>query len=323
MRAALALEEIDTDIYRQRHENLWVPPMRRSVFGGQIAAGAMRAAQLSAGDAEHSGMTVASLHSYFLSRGDPARDIVYKVSRLRTGKSFSTRSVVAVQHGQAIFGAEVQLHRTEPGGPEHQSEAPAAPDPDTLPSLRDLYRSMLAVPKIKSAHGNLILKYIEAPFPVDIKLCAPQQWNPLQPKRVWPAKQMVWMRCTEALGDDANLHQSAVTYASDWSLASTMLLPHSISFASSRVAMIASLDHVMHWAGNAAFRADEWLLFDLESPLLHGARGLNIGRIFTRDGRLVAHCLQEAVVRMRDDAPAPAAAAGAAAPGGVPYGGVA
>jgi acyl-CoA thioesterase-2 len=266
-------------------------------------------------DGPHAGFQLHSMHSYFLLPGDGTRNIVYHVSRLRDGGSFCTRDVKAVQDGRAIFGAELSFHKSEPGGLEHQAAMPEAPAPEGLASLQQIYAALLNDPRLPPPAVALVRRYVNAPFPVEIRPCA--GWDPLRSSRVTPARQLVWMRVTEALGCPAaarDLHRSAVAFASDWSLASTMLLPHGLHYAHPSIAMIASLDHVLHYAADTDFAADGWLLYEMESPLLKGARGVNLGRIYTRDGRLIVCCLQEALVRMRGAAAA--AAAGSGAPAG-------
>jgi len=239
MTRALTLEELDRDLYRSPADVLWTPPAGRSVFGGQIAAAALRAATLSLDDA-HAGFSISSLHSYFLLGGDHNRPIVYRVTRLRDGRSFSTRSVTATQGGQAIFAAEVQFHREEgtPDSLEHQVDFPAGvPPPESLPSMQENLKAYLADPRLRKEMVPFVTKYIQAPFPMDIRPLSPV--DPFGPVPVPSARQLVWMRCTEALGPaetgkrvgaESFLHTAAITYASDWSLASTMMLPHGLAY---------------------------------------------------------------------------------------------
>jgi acyl-CoA thioesterase-2 len=270
MTRALTLEELDRDLYRAPAEVLWKPPAGRAVYGGQIAALSLRAAYQTL-SSEHAGFTLSSFHSYFLLPGDPTRPIVLRVARLRDGRSFCTRSIVATQAGEAIYNAEVQFHRSEPSTLEHQEDMPAdVPPPETLSSMRDHVQRYLGDPRLPKQFVPFLLKYANAPFPVDIRPCKPV--DPFAPQRVSPARQLVWMRCTEDLGPpvssesveagsaEAFLHTSAITYASDWSLASTMMLPHGLTYHSPRIAMVASLDHCLWWAPDTPFRADEWMV---------------------------------------------------------------
>jgi acyl-CoA thioesterase-2 len=270
MTRALTLEELDRDLYRAPAEVLWKPPAGRAVYGGQIAALSLRAAYQTL-STEHAGFTLSSFHSYFLLPGDPTRPIVLRVQRLRDGRSFCTRSVVATQAGEAIYNAEVQFHRSEPSTLEHQVDMPAdVPAPETLSSMQENVQRYLSDPRLPKQYVPFLLKYANAPFPVDIRPCKPV--DPFAPQRVVPARQLVWMRCTEDLGPpvssgsaeagsaEAFLHTSAITYASDWSLASTMMLPHGLTYHSPRVAMVASLDHCLWWTPDTPFRADEWMV---------------------------------------------------------------
>ena len=289
----------------------------------------------------------------YACRSDHKVPIIYRVTRLRDGKSFATRSVVATQHGKAIFSAgesqlatepvatsaltlqlaavisshiacshfrlllpcraEIQYHIGEESVISHQCKMPVVPPPESLPNMQEHYKRVMSDPRLHPSVAPRIEKYLHAPFPIDVRPCKAVDYFSPVPQE--DARTQVWLRCTEDLGPavTANvatqhaerfLHTAAVTYASDWSLASTMLLPHGLNFGSTRLSMIASLDHVLYFAAGVTFRADEWMLFDLESPVLRGARGLNIGRIFTRDGILIATCIQEALVRVRTPATA-------------------
>lgn len=228
MTRALTLEELDVDLYRTPAEVLWTPPNGRSVYGGQIAANALRAATLSL-DESHAGFGIASFHSYFLLGGDHTRPIIFRVLRLRDGRSFSTRSVVASQGGKAIFSAEVQFHREESEDLEHQVAFPVnVPPPESLSSVTQLMQRVLDDPRLREQQRPLVERYLRAPFPVDVRPTAPQ--DPFAPSRVNPARQLLWLRCTEDLGPPAAsgdpaaaasaaerfLHTAAITYASDW-----------------------------------------------------------------------------------------------------------
>lgn len=319
MRAAVTVDEVDRDLYVGRAERLWVPPGLPTVFGGQIAACAAMAAQLSTPP----DLALASLHSYFLAPGLPDRDVVYKVARIRDGRSFATRSVQAVQGGQPIFSAEVQFHvREDPGGElGHQEHPPSVPPPDSLPSLRETYARLAADLRVPPTQLALLKQLVDAPFPVDFRPCD-AGWDPLAAApQSPPARRRMWMRCTELLhADDAHVRRASIIYQSDWLLASTMLLPHGLHFASDRVGLMTSLDHVIHFA--AGDPPCGWLLHDMESPLLRGARGINVGRIFSQSGLLAAHCVQEALVRLRSwrgqGTREPRPAADAAQGGGAP-----
>lgn len=317
MTKALELREIDRDLYEHSSENLWVPPAGRGVFGGQIIAGAMMSAQRTLKPAsahvgssvDATGMEAHSVHAYFMLPGDSSRSIIYKVNRLRDGRSFATRSVTAVQGGEAIFGCEVSFHRPEASPLSHSLDMPSAPAPESLRSMQQMLQDVLADPRLKPHHASLVQKSVNAPFPIDVRAVEPQ--DVFAPRRVQPARQLVWIRCTEALGEDPYLHRAALAYASDWSISTTMLLPHGLTYSSPRVRMVASLDHIMHFTAGVQPRADEWMLYDMDSPVMRGGRGLNYGRIWTRDGALAVCCAQEAILRIADK---PASAAAGAAP---------
>jgi acyl-CoA thioesterase II len=342
MTRALELEEIEPGLYRQPASALWVPPGAKGVFGGQILGGAMSAAHRTL--APSVDFPLHSMHAYFLLSGNATKPILYRVNRLRDGRSFATRSVTALQDGTPIFEAQLSYHRVEGatapaagvGGSteiSHQIDMPAAPHPDTLPSMTDTLHSLLADPRLQPAYVPLVRKSLEAPFPIDVRPVAAR--DVFNPQPVWPARQLAWMRCTEPLAaGNADLHRSVLAYASDWSLASSSLLPYRLTFASPRVTHMASLDHCLYYhavaaqGGGAGFRADQWMLYEMESPVARGARGLNLGRIWApapaalsagapggaagggaplvsgAGGLLLASCVQEGLYRVRPPQPA-------------------
>ncbi len=271
----LDLEQIETDIFRGVSPEVSL----QRVFGGQVAGQALVAA----------GRTVApdraahSLHSYFLRPGDPAVPIIYLVDRIRDGRSFTTRRVVAVQHGKAIFNLSASFARPEPGL-DHQMPMPPALDPDELPTLGERARP----------YGDK-LPFHRLPRPIDLRYVDDPPWvsrgaGPREPS------QRVWMRADGVLPDDPLLHLCALTYASDMTLLDSVLAAHGLAWNLDEV-VGASLDHAMWF--HRPFRADEWLLYDCESPSAAGARGLAAGRIFAADGRHVASVVQEGLLRIR------------------------
>ena len=271
----LDLEELEVNIFRGRspQEN------RQRVFGGQVAGQAL----VAAGRTVARGMTH-SLHAYFLRPGDPTKPILYEVDRIRDGRTFTTRRVVAIQHGNAIFNLAASFQPDEVG-PEHQIEMPEAPDPDSLPGLEE---------RIAGMRDNLpreVLEWLTRDRPIEVRpVVAGNPWRPT--KR--PPRQLVWIRASRRLPDDPLLHQCVVVYASDLTLLDTATLPHAIAWNDSGYVM-ASLDHAMWF--HRSFRADEWLLYAQESPAAHGARGFTMGHLFTRDGRLVVSVAQEGLIR--------------------------
>ena len=283
----LDLERVERDIFRGDSRASVVP----RVFGGQVAAQALVAACRTVPE----GRLPHSLHAYFLRPGDPGAPIVYTVDRIRDGRSFTTRRVVAVQHGQPIFhlSASFQVHEE---GLEHQEPMPEAPDPETLPTAEDLlpryadlFHDSHVPERLLKAREAVDLRYVEEP-PFG------RVGRPGEPRS------QVWFRTNGKLDgefDDPALHICLATYVSDMTLLDSVLLAHGRGGWAVGDVVGASLDHAMWF--HRPFRADEWLLYDQESPTAQGGRGLGKGRIFTRDGRLVVSVIQEGVVRVPRD----------------------
>jgi len=269
----LDLEPIEVNIFR----GLSPDESRQRVFGGQVAGQALVAAARTVADDRQ----VHSLHGYFLRPGDPAVPILYEVDRIRDGRSFTTRRVVGIQHGRAIFNLQASFHVQE-SGLDHQLPMPDVPDPESLPDFKsrlERYRDMLG-------------DWYERPRPIDTRYV---EGDPIGRRHRTPQpRQRVWMRADGNLPDDPVLHACVVTYASDMTLLDTTLLPHGVGWADDSVQM-ASLDHAMWF--HRPFRADEWLLYDQITPSTFGSRGLASGSIFTRDGRLVVSVMQEGLIR--------------------------
>lgn len=275
----LALEKLEENLFRGQSRDLgW-----GAVFGGQVLGQALSAAvQTVPRDRQ-----AHSLHAYFLRTGNVNLPIVYEVDRIRDGKSFTTRRVVAIQAGQAIFNLAASF-QVEEEGFTHQDEMPAAPPPDSLPTeAQRLGKHIERLPP-------LLRHRLETPGPLEIRSCDPQD-DPFRPKPR-PASRMVWMRATGTLADDAALHRYLLAYVSDLSFVSTALAPHGITWLTPGL-QIASLDHVMWF--HRPFRMDDWLLHVIDSPAAHGGRGLVRGRVFTSQGQLVSSTAQEGVMRMR------------------------
>ena len=263
--ALLDLERIERNLFRARH-----PEGRTGrLYGGQIMAQAMKAAIETVDEDRRPH----SLHGYFLRPGDPAVPALIDVERIRDGRSFTTRRVVVVQHGHAIFNMDVSFQVAEPGL-EHQLDMPAL----TPPPER----------KIPEA-----LK--EPPF-----IAWRQEHKALQGNDPHPPRQHIWFRTSGPVADDPVLHTCLLVYESDNALLSTGWLPHRGSFDRARLQM-ASLDHAMwfHHPAVERWRADEWLLYALDSPSSSASRGYNRGLIFTEDGLLVASTMQEGLMRQR------------------------
>jgi len=275
----LDLEELDLDLYRG-----FSPPGdvgRERVFGGQVAAQAMVAARRTV-DGER---RAHSLHGYFLRSGDPTIPIVYHVDRIRDGRSFTTRRVVANQKGKAIFNMAVSFQVPEQAW-EHSFTMPEAPDPESMPTNAERMQALLG-----DKANPAILERLTRKGPVEIRFCDPPDWQPSEGE---DCSTMVWLRVRGDLGDDPRVHTCAMVYASDYTLTSTVMRPHGLHWATGRV-MSASLDHAMWFHADA--RADEWWLYVEDSPSASGARGLARGSIFAHDGRLVCSVAQEVLLR--------------------------
>jgi acyl-CoA thioesterase-2 len=275
----LALEPIEQNLFRGQSQDLgW-----GTVFGGQVLGQALSAAvqTVPAERQPH------SLHAYFLRPGDVTKPIVYDVDRIRDGSSFTTRRVVAIQSGEAIFNLAASFQKPEPGF-EHHDPMPDAPAPESLPT--ELERNAPHYDKLK--HLLRRQAFTEGPF--EVRPCDPAD-DPFKPTPK-PARRMVWFRTAGKLPDDPALHRYLLAYASDYAFIGTALLPHGVTWLT-RGIQVASLDHVMWF--HQPFRVDEWLLHVIDSPAAHGARGLVRGSVFTRDGRLVTSTAQEGLLRQR------------------------
>lgn len=275
----LSLERIEENLFRGQSQDLgW-----GTVFGGQVLGQALSAATQTVGD----GRLVHSLNAYFLRPGDVSRPIVYDVDRIRDGKSFATRRVVAIQNGEAILNMAASFQVVE-GGFEHHAPMPPAPKPEECPLDRDRYKPYLeALPK-------LLAERILAEHPFEIRLAGPTN-DPFRPEKREPER-LAWIKATGALPADPKLHPCLFAYASDHAFVTTALLPHGVSWLTPGM-QVASLDHVMWF--HRPFRADEWLLHVMDSPSASGARGLVRGRVYTERGELVASTAQEGLLRKR------------------------
>jgi acyl-CoA thioesterase-2 len=225
---------------------------------------------------------VHSLHAYFIRPGDPAVPIVYTVDRVRDGRSFTTRRVVAIQHGQAIFTLSASFHRFEPG-PEHADLMPEVPPPEAVERTSVRLRRLLG-----EAHARLYQ------HPFDLRSIGPLSVEAARDPSLRTTQNLVWLRVDGELPDDPLLHVCLMTYASDVTLLDTVLIGHGLSWLDGRTSG-ASLDHAMWF--HRPFRADRWLLYAQETPVASGARGLARGQVFTAEGELVVSVVQEGLVR--------------------------
>ncbi len=273
----LSLERIEENLFRGQSRDIGT----RFVFGGQVLGQALSAAQRTV-EPERA---VHSLHAYFLRAGDVEAPIVYDVDRARDGKSFSVRRVVAIQHGQPIFNfsASFQVHEE---GVEHQMHMPDVPMPEDLPEPGPVEPDELAKLPVK------LQRWLARRGAFEFRYVHPR--NELKPEKR-PPYQQIWFKLIDRAPDDATMHRAMLAYASDFHLIGTATLPHGISYLQHNVQM-ASLDHALWF--HRAFRVDEWLLYSCDSPTAQGARGLNRGLIYSRDGRLVASTAQEGMIRI-------------------------
>ena len=270
--ALLDLEQLELNLFR----GVSPPQSPTRVFGGQVAGQAL----VAAGRTVPAEREVHSLHSYFIRPGDPRIPIVYETERIRDGRSFTTRRVLAIQRGEPIFAlsASFQLRQE---GLEHSEPPPDdVPDPESLPDLGE---------RVAGGRGAGWLASI--PRPIDVRFVDEPVWSSDRGASDAPVR--VWMRADGVLPDDRLLHVCLLTYASDMTLLGSVIARHDLTTAS---VQMASLDHAMWF--HRPFRADEWLLYSCFSPSATGSRGLATGRFTTRDGQLVATAVQEGLVRL-------------------------
>jgi acyl-CoA thioesterase-2 len=273
----LDLETLERNLFRGRSPLTgW-----QRVYGGQVIGQALVAAWRTVDDRH-----VHSLHGYFMRPGDPKVPIVYEVDRIRDGRSFTTRRVVAIQHGEAIFSMSASF-QVEEDGLDHQFEMPDVSQPEDLPSERELMDAYLHL-----APEN-VRRYWQRERPIEIRPVDLRHY--LSAEKLDPI-QHVWIRATRKLPDDPLMHGCVLAYASDMTLLDTSLFVHGKKVFDPDM-QVASLDHAM-WFHRPA-RADEWLLYIQDSPNTSGARGLTRGSIYNRDGRLVASAAQEGLIRRK------------------------
>ena len=255
----------------------WMPHGR--VFGGQVLAQCLVAATRTL----DSDRPVHSLHGYFLRAGDINQPLTFSVDRLRDGRSFSTRRVQAFQNGLPIFSMIASFQDADPGI-DHQDALPAGiPEPESLPSAAS----------IMGENPHPVAQYWAKARPFDMRHVGSPIYFTVEGEQV--AHQAVWLKALGNLPDSPALHTAALAYASDYSILEPIFRAHGIAWTHPGLKS-ASLDHAM-WFHRQA-KVDEWMLYVQESPSAQGGRGLSLGRIFSRDGRLLATVAQEGMVRI-------------------------
>ncbi len=273
----LDIEPLEVNLFRGRSPQVgW-----QRVFGGQVIGQALVAACRTV-----EGRLAHSMHAYFLLPGDPKVPIIYDVERTRDGKSFTTRLVKAIQHGQPIFTMSVSFHNNESGF-DHQAKMPDVPFPEDLPSEAEVRERILPM------MPDPVRKYYERERPIELR---PVEFSRYRGQKFEDGRFNVWIRTTGRLPDDPAIHQCVLSYASDMTLLDTALVPHGRTLFEKDF-MAASLDHAL-WL-HRPFRADDWLLYAQDSPNLQGGRGFARGLIFRRDGTLAASVAQEGLIRTR------------------------
>jgi acyl-CoA thioesterase-2 len=276
----LDLEPLELNLFRGRSpQSHW-----QRVFGGQVIGQALVAACRTVEDVRV--RPPHSLHAYFLLGGDPKVPIIYEVDRIRDGKSFTTRRVMAIQHGHPIFSMSVSFHLQEAGF-SHQATMPDVPKPDALPTEAEMKE------RIWPRMPDPVRRYYERERPIELR---PVEYGRYLGEPSKDGRFHVWIRATGPLPDEPAIHQCVLAYASDMTLLDAALIPHQRSVFSDDI-MAASLDHAL-WL-HRPFRADEWLLYAQDSPNLSGACGFARGLIFASDGTLVASVAQEGLLRQR------------------------
>jgi acyl-CoA thioesterase-2 len=272
----MTLERLEMNLFRGESRDIGSP----QVFGGQVLGQALAAATATAED-----RVVHSLHAYFLRRGDFKSPIVYEVDRALDGKHFSSRRVVAIQHGRQIFNMSASFQSAE-AGLDHQTPMPQVPPPDSLRDMESYYHEL--TDQLPAAARRILEQ--KRPF----------EFRPVQaPDHLRRAKspplKYIWFRAVDRLPEDEALHRSLLAYVSDFHLLDTALKPHGISMVTPQL-VIASIDHALWF--HRSVRVDDWLLYAIDSPSASGARGFTRGSVFARDGRLVASAAQEGLIRV-------------------------
>ena len=275
----LSLEKIEENIYRGISRNL----VGKRVFGGQVLGQALRAASYTTDRPAH------SLHAYFLYGGDVNAPILYQVDRLRDGKSFVSRQVRAIQHGRTIFTAMISFAHPEEGL-NYQISEPEYPAPEQVKSEAELKKLL-----VEFVPENVRASFMRDRH-IDIRPIDPS--NPFQPQPEAPSYAH-YLRTHDKISpemDEISLHQAIAAFYSDFTLMTTALRPHGLSYLSPSL-QCASIDHAMYF--HKPFRVDEWMLYDMDATVSASSRGLNFGRMW-QNGELVCSTTQEGLIRIRE-----------------------
>ncbi len=272
----LELERIEVDIFRGIGAG---GETSTRIFGGQVIAQALASAYRTVED-----RLCHSLHAYFIRPGDPSIPVVYQVDRSRDGSSFTTRRVVAIQHGKQILNLSASFHIQEDGW-DHQHPMPEAHSPEGLATRQE----------IREENAHLVNEKYRADYlrlrPIEVREVDPQdQFKP----KVLPDTNHLWFRMEGAKGGSPQFQQCLLAYASDMNLLGSSMRPHGLTWQKSKV-MTASLDHSMWFHAPVSF--DQWHLYSMDAPFTGGARGFNRGSIYTQKGKLVASVAQEGLMR--------------------------
>jgi acyl-CoA thioesterase-2 len=275
----LDLEKLEHNLYRGRSPKLdW-----QRVFGGQTIAQALVAAQRTVDPDRH----VHSLHGYFMRPGDTKVPIIYEVDRIRDGGSFTTRRVVAIQHGHAIFSLEASF-QVEEQGLEHQVPMPLdVPAPDMLMTQQEL------IGKFGDAVPQGIKRYWERDRPIEMK---PVMLKHYTSREKLAPEQNIWIRTAGPVPADRATQAAVLAYLSDMTLLDTSTFAHGRAVFDPDI-QAASLDHAMWF--HRPHRLDDWILYTQDSPSSQGSRGFTRGALYGRDGTLIASVAQEGLIRLR------------------------
>lgn len=277
----LNVEKLEENLFRgMSPQNGW-----QRVFGGQVIAQALMAAQRCV----ESDRRVHSLHAYFVRPGDPSVPIIFQVERTRDGSSFTTRRVVAVQHGKTIFAMSCSFQIEEPGY-DHQMTIPKVPQPEELMGETEFREVFLA------QAPETVKRYWGRERPIEIRPVSLTHY--ITDEKLEPNAH-IWVRTTGPVPDDHHYQSAVLAYLSDMTLLDTSLYPHGTSIFNPEI-QPASLDHAM-WFHRPS-KLDDWLLYTQDSPSASGARGMTRGSIYGRDGTLIASVAQEGLIRKRADA---------------------